>query len=152
MLSSKFFCKGRNFSVFIMGVQFQGVEVLLENYVEAFSFLKTFYFLSHKLQFLGSVVNISGISKGKGFCGVIKRYGFSSGNKTHGNSKAHNKPGSIGMCQDPGRVLPGKKMPGRKGNSASFVRNLRVILFKKNKILLLGSVPGCFKSNLFFRK
>ena len=63
----------------------------------------------------GQRVDVTGGSKGKGFAGVIKRHHFSSNRQSHGNSRAHRKPGSTGQCQDPGRTFPGKKMPGRLG-------------------------------------
>ncbi|WDI79328.1 50S ribosomal protein L3 [Candidatus Vidania fulgoroideae] len=98
-----------------------------------------------------NIVNIISYPKGKGFMGVIKKNNFSSNRKTHGNSKAHNKPGSIGMCQDPGRVFKGKKMPGRKKRCKRKIKNIRVINLDKKKrtIDLFGSVPGKKMSNLF---
>ncbi|MBY0379967.1 MAG: 50S ribosomal protein L3, partial [Burkholderiales bacterium] len=65
---------------------------------------------------VGNLVDVTGTSKGKGFSGVIKRHNFSSNRASHGNSKSHNTPGSIGQRQDPGRVFPGKKMAGHLGN------------------------------------
>ena len=65
---------------------------------------------------VGQRVDVTGITIGKGFSGVIKRHHFSSNRASHGNSKAHNKPGSIGMCQDPGRIFPGKRMSGHLGS------------------------------------
>ncbi|WDI79181.1 50S ribosomal protein L3 [Candidatus Vidania fulgoroideae] len=96
-------------------------------------------------------VNIISYPKMKGFMGVIKKNNFSSNRKTHGNSKAHNKPGSIGMCQDPGRVFKGKKMPGRKKKCKKKVKNIKIINLDKNKriIDLFGSIPGKKMSNLF---
>ena len=64
---------------------------------------------------VGQKVDVTGVSHGKGFAGVIKRHHFSSNRASHGNSVSHNKPGSISMAQDPGRVFPGKKMPGHLG-------------------------------------
>lgn len=81
-------------------------------------------------------------SKGKGFSGTIKRYNFASNYKTHGNSKAHRKPGSIGMCQDPGRVFKGKKMAGRMGGNRIIIKNIKVVFFNKYLIFLEGSFPG----------
>ncbi|MGX7576521.1 50S ribosomal protein L3 [Candidatus Vidania fulgoroideorum] len=83
-------------------------------------------------------------SKGKGFCGTIKKYGFSQNYNSHGNSKAHRKQGSIGMCQDPGRVIKGKKMPGRLGNNFSKIKNIKIFYFDKNKIFIKGSIPGFY--------
>ncbi len=88
-------------------------------------------------------VDVSGVSKGKGFQGVMKRWGFHGGKITHG-SMFHRRPGSIGMHQDPGRVLPGKKMPGRMGGKNKTVLNLKVVEIdsSKNVILVNGAVPG----------
>ncbi|MGX7582843.1 50S ribosomal protein L3 [Candidatus Vidania fulgoroideorum] len=88
-------------------------------------------------------------SKGKGFSGTIKRYGFSSNYATHGNSKAHRKQGSIGMCQDPGRVIKGKKMPGRLGGNNIKINNIKIIYFDSNKIFLKGSFPGSYNQRIF---
>ncbi|MFB6291057.1 MAG: 50S ribosomal protein L3 [Candidatus Bipolaricaulia bacterium] len=91
----------------------------------------------------GDTVDVTGNSKGKGFQGVVKRWGFSGGPKTHG-SRFHRKPGSIGMCVEPGRVLKGKKLPGRTGNETVTIRNLKVLKASpEDDILVLkGSVPG----------
>lgn len=92
----------------------------------------------------GQKLNICSFSKGKGFSGVIKRYNFSSQRATHGNSLSHNAPGSIGQCQDPGRVVKGKKMAGRMGNKKTTIKNLEIIkLDKENNLLLIkGAIPG----------
>lgn len=101
----------------------------------------------------GELVDVEGISKGRGFAGVIKRWGFSSQPKTHGQSDRERAPGSIG-AQTPGRVLKGKKMPGHYGVQRVTVKNLQVLLIdsKKNEILIKGSVPGATKSWLVIRK
>lgn len=93
---------------------------------------------------VGMKVNVKGTSIGKGFSGVIKRHGFRSGRSSHGTSKAHNKPGSTGMTQDPGRVFKGKKMAGRMGNETVTVRNLEILYVAKDKdfIFVKGAVPG----------
>ena len=75
---------------------------------------------------VGDVVNVSGTSKGRGFSGVIKRHGYSGGNKTHG-SRSHRIPGSIGCSATPGRVLKGKKLPGRMGCQRVTTKNLKVV-------------------------
>ena len=108
-----------------------------------FSLNPSAFNLSAKLE-VGMKVNIRGTSIGKGFSGVIKRHGFSSGRASHGTSKAHNKPGSTGMTQDPGRVFKGKKMAGRMGSETVTVRNLEVLYVAKDKDLILvkGAVPG----------
>lgn len=92
----------------------------------------------------GQFVDVSGASKGKGFAGVIKRWHFSSNRDSHGNSRSHRKPGSTGQCQDPGRVFPGKKMPGRLGGKQRTAQNLRVVRVdaERNLLLIGGAVPG----------
>lgn len=88
-------------------------------------------------------VNIRGISKGKGFAGVIKRHGFSGGRATHG-SMFHRAPGSIGMAAYPARVLPGMKGPGHMGSEQVTVKNLQVVEIneEENLLLIRGAVPG----------
>jgi len=83
-------------------------------------------------------------TKGKGFAGVIARHNFRSNRASHGNSLSHNKPGSISMAQDPGRVFPGKRMPGHYGHVTRTVQMLKVIRVDAARGLLLvhGSVPG----------
>lgn len=90
-----------------------------------------------------SVVTVVGTSKGKGFAGVIKRWNFSRGPETHG-SHHHREPGSIGMCAKPGRVLKGKKMPGRMGSDRVTLRNREVVISdpKENLIAVKGPIPG----------
>jgi large subunit ribosomal protein L3 len=92
---------------------------------------------------IGDKVHISGRSKGRGFQGVIKRYGFKGGRKTHG-SMFHRRPGSIGCSAWPSRVVKGKKMPGRMGNDMLTRKNLTVIDIRpdENILLVKGSVPG----------
>jgi large subunit ribosomal protein L3 len=92
---------------------------------------------------IGDEVHISGKSKGRGFQGVIKRYGFKGGNKTHG-SMFHRRPGSIGCSAWPSRVFKGKKMPGRMGNELLTKKNLTVVDVRadENIMLVKGSVPG----------
>lgn len=92
---------------------------------------------------VGDKVDVTGNTKGKGFQGVVKRWGFSGGPDTHG-SRFHRKPGSVGMCVEPGRVLKGQKMPGRTGNSRVTVQNLEVLRVDEdeNLLVLKGSVPG----------
>jgi large subunit ribosomal protein L3 len=93
---------------------------------------------------IGQKVDVSGVSLGKGFAGVIKRHNFSSNRASHGNSVSHNKPGSISMAQDPGRVFPGKKMPGHLGAAHCTVQNLEIVRIDAERQLLLirGAVPG----------
>ena len=98
----------------------------------------------------GLFVDVTGQSKGKGFAGVIRRHNFKSGRATHGNSRAHNKPGSTGQCQDPGKVFKGKKMPGHLGAKRSTVRNLKIAKVDEEKKLLFvaGGVPGAVNSEI----
>jgi len=93
---------------------------------------------------VGQKVDVQGISIGKGYAGVIKRYHFSSGRATHGNSRSHNVPGSIGMAQDPGRVFPGKRMTGHLGDVTRTAQNLEIARIDADRQLLLvkGAVPG----------
>lgn len=92
---------------------------------------------------VGQRVNVIGITKGKGFAGVIKRHGFSGGKDTHG-SMFHRAPGSIGQSSQPSRTLKGTKLPGRMGNAQSTVKNLRVVMVDAEQGILLvrGAVPG----------
>ena len=97
------------------------------------------------LHFLpGQFVDVCGISKGKGFQGVMKRWNFGGGRATHGNSLAHRIPGSTGCRQDPGRVFKNKKMPGRMGGERTTMQNLRVMKIDPLRDLLFvkGTVPG----------
>ncbi len=102
----------------------------------------------------GDLVNVSGISKGKGFAGVVKRYHFRGGPKTHGQSDRHRAPGSIGATTSPGRVLKGKKMAGHMGHERVTARNLEVVKVdvERNLLLVRGSVPGAVKGLLAIRK
>ncbi len=101
----------------------------------------------------GQLVDVTGISKGKGYAGTIKRYNFSSGRASHGNSKSHNVPGSIGMAQDPGRVFPGKRMTGHLGDVQKTVQNLQVVRVDVARQLLLvkGAVPGAQNGSVVVR-
>ena len=93
---------------------------------------------------VGQMVDVTGVSLGKGFQGVIKRHNFSSNRATHGNSRSHNSPGSIGMAQDPGRVFPGKKMAGHMGAVKRTSQSLQIVRIDEARQLLLirGAVPG----------
>jgi LSU ribosomal protein L3P len=92
----------------------------------------------------GQKVDISGVTQGKGFAGTIRRHHFKSQRATHGNSRSHNVPGSIGMAQDPGRVFPGKRMSGHLGAVTRTTQNLEVVRVDAERGLLLvkGAVPG----------
>jgi len=93
---------------------------------------------------VGQKVDVQGVTLGKGFAGVIKRHHFSSNRATHGNSVTTNTPGSTGQRQSPGRVFPGKRMPGQLGNVRRTIQNLVVVRVDADRQLLLvrGSVPG----------
>jgi len=92
---------------------------------------------------VGDVVNVSGTSKGRGFSGVIKRWGFSGGKKTHG-SRSHRIPGSIGCSATPGKIQKGKKLPGRMGFKRITIKNLKVVDIRPEAdvVLVKGAVPG----------
>ena len=98
----------------------------------------------------GQMVDVSGTSLGKGYAGVIKRHHFSSNRASHGNSRSHNVPGSIGMAQDPGRVFPGKRMTGHLGDVKRTVQNLRVarVDIERQLLLVRGAVPGSKNGNV----
>ena len=93
---------------------------------------------------VGQKVDVQGTTIGKGFAGTIKRHHFKSQRASHGNSRSHNVPGSIGMAQDPGRVFPGKRMSGHLGDDIVTTQNLDVIRIDEARQLLLirGAVPG----------
>lgn len=100
-----------------------------------------------------SKVDVTGVSKGKGFAGGIKRHNFSSQRMTHGNSLSHRAPGSIGQNQTPGRVFKGKKMAGHLGNARRSIQNLDVVRIDKDRNLLLvkGAVPGAKGGRVIIR-
>ena len=93
---------------------------------------------------VGQLVDVQGTSIGKGFTGTIKRHNFKSQRASHGNSRSHNVPGSISMAQDPGRVFPGKKMSGQRGNVTKTIQNLDIVRIDEARQLILvrGAVPG----------
>jgi len=101
----------------------------------------------------GQQVDVSGVTIGKGYAGVIKRYHFSSNRASHGNSISHNSPGSIGMAQDPGRVFPGKRMSGHLGNVSRTVQLLEIarVDAERSLIMVKGSVPGAKNSAVVVR-
>jgi len=98
----------------------------------------------------GELITVSGISKGKGFAGVVRRHSFKGGPRTHGQSDRERAPGSIGSTTTPGRVYKGKRMAGRMGNEKKTIKNLLVVAVnrEKNSILVKGSVPGTKKSKI----
>ena len=109
--------------------------------------------LSVEMFAVGQKVDVSGTTLGKGFSGVIKRHHFSSNRASHGNSKSHNVPGSIGMAQDPGRVFPGKRMAGQLGNVNRTAQLLEVARIDTARQLLLvkGAVPGAKNGTIVVR-
>lgn len=92
----------------------------------------------------GQYVDVASISKGKGFAGTVKRHNFRTQDATHGNSRSHRVPGSIGQNQTPGRVFKGKKMAGHLGNQRCTVQKLELVRIDKDRHLLLikGAIPG----------
>lgn len=93
---------------------------------------------------LGDTVKITGLSRGKGFTGVVKRHHFKGGPRTHGQSDRERAPGSIGQTTTPGRVYKGKRMAGRSGGQRATIKNLKVIEIdnENNKLVVSGLVPG----------
>ena len=102
----------------------------------------------------GDLINVVGISKGKGFAGVVKRHHFAGGPKTHGQSDRHRAPGSIGATTSPGRVFKGLRMAGHMGDRRVTERNLKVINvdLKRHLLLVRGAVPGARKGLLLIKK
>jgi large subunit ribosomal protein L3 len=92
----------------------------------------------------GQMVDVQGVTKGKGFQGTIKRWNFTMGDATHGNSLSHRSPGSIGQRQTPGRVFPGKKMAGHMGHVTQTTQGLQVVKVdaERGLIAVRGAVPG----------
>ena len=103
---------------------------------------------------VGELVDVTGTTKGKGFSGVIKRHHFRSNRASHGNSRSHNTPGSIGMAQDPGRVFPGKRMAGQLGNVTRTTQTLKIVRIDAERGLLLvkGCVPGADGGHIVVRR
>jgi large subunit ribosomal protein L3 len=102
----------------------------------------------------GDLVDVIGTSKGRGFAGVVKRYHFAGGSKTHGQSDRHRAPGSIGAGTDPGRVIKGLKMAGHMGDERVTVQKLQVVKAdpERNLLLVRGAVPGARNGLLIVRK
>jgi large subunit ribosomal protein L3 len=101
----------------------------------------------------GEFVDVTGISKGRGFAGVVKRHGFRGGPKTHGQSDRLRAPGSIGACTTPGRVFKGKRMPGRMGGERVTAQGLKVVIVdaERNLLAVRGAVPGAKNGLLLIR-
>ncbi|QBB71571.1 50S ribosomal protein L3 [Pseudolysobacter antarcticus] len=102
---------------------------------------------------IGQKVDVAGVTKGKGFQGTIKRWNFTMGDATHGNSLSHRAPGSIGQRQTPGRVFPGKKMAGHMGAENQTVQNLVVVKIdaERHLIAIRGAVPGATNGDVIIR-
>lgn len=102
---------------------------------------------------VGDGVDVTGVTKGRGFAGVVRRWGFGGGDATHGNSLAHRAPGSIGQNQTPGRVFKGKKMAGQMGNVQRTQRNLEVAAVdaERQLVMIRGSVPGPIGGEVMIR-
>lgn len=100
----------------------------------------------------GDLVNVAGISKGKGFQGVVKRHGFAGGPRTHGQSDRERAPGSIGQTTTPGRVYKGKRMAGRMGGERKTIKNLKVVALTDTGLIIGGLVPGAKSGLLEIRK
>ncbi len=100
----------------------------------------------------GDIVNATGISKGKGYAGVVKRHNFKGGPRTHGQSDRERAPGSIGQTTTPGRVYKGKRMAGRMGNETVTIKNLEVVGVSEDSILVKGLVPGGKNTMIMIKK
>lgn len=102
---------------------------------------------------VGQKVDVQGTSIGKGYAGTIKRHNFGSQRNSHGNSRSHRVPGSIGMAQDPGRVFPGKKMTGHMGDVTVTVQNLDIVRIDEARELIMvrGAVPGAKNGQVVVR-
>lgn len=102
----------------------------------------------------GDVVMVSGITKGKGFQGGVRRYGFAGGPRTHGQSDRERAPGSIGQTTTPGRVYKGKKMAGRMGGTTVTIKNLHVVALDKetNELVISGAIPGKIGALLLIKR
>ena len=130
---------GRGLWEFRLDAPEEGVEVGSEMGVDQFE--------------AGQKVDVRGVSKGKGYAGVIKRWNFSGQDNSHGNSISHRAPGSIGQCQTPGRVFKGKKMSGHMGNAKVTTQNLEIVRVDadRNLLLIKGAVPGAPGGDVYIR-
>jgi large subunit ribosomal protein L3 len=100
----------------------------------------------------GDIINVTGISKGKGYAGGVKRHHFKGGPRTHGQSDRERAPGAIGSTTTPGRVFKGKRMAGKMGHEKATVRNLKIVAVDDNFILIEGLVPGGRNTLLTLKK
>ena len=134
----------------VQAAEIMGEFALTDDQLSGFSMGQT---LPATMFAAGQKVDVTGTTIGKGFTGTIKRHHFSSQRASHGNSRSHNVPGSIGMAQDPGRVFPGKKMPGHLGDVRRTVQNLEVarVDIERNLLLLKGAVPGSRAGTVIIR-
>ena len=103
---------------------------------------------------VGTKVKVTGTTKGRGFQGVVKRHGFGGGRASHGATRIHRAPGSIGAGTNPSRVIKGKRLPGHMGDAQQTVRNLRVakIDAERNLLYIRGAVPGPINGYVFITK
>ncbi|HKJ70475.1 MAG TPA: 50S ribosomal protein L3 [Gammaproteobacteria bacterium] len=101
----------------------------------------------------GQKVDVTGLTKGRGYAGTMKRWNFGGGPASHGAHKIHRKPGSVGQMQDPGRVFKGKKMSGQMGGRQTTQQNLEVVRVdtERNLLLVKGAVPGAKESDVMVR-
>ena len=101
----------------------------------------------------GELVDVTSVSRGKGFAGAMKRHGFGGAPASHGAHRVHRKPGSVGQCATPGRVFKGKKLPGRMGNDKVTTLNLQVVKSdpEAEVVLVKGSVPGARGATVIVR-
>jgi large subunit ribosomal protein L3 len=120
-----------------------GFRYLREIRVDEVNSFKLGQEITSEIFTVGDSITVKGLSKGKGFAGVVKRWSFSGGDTTHG-CRSHKVPGSMGASAFPSRVMRGKKLPGRMGNQGIAVKNLKVVdvLKEKGLILVKGSIPG----------
>ena len=102
---------------------------------------------------VGQKVDVQGVTKGKGFQGTIKRWNFTMGDATHGNSLSHRAPGSIGQRQTPGRVFPGKKMSGHMGHEIQTTQGLEIVQIdaERGLIAIKGAIPGAPGGDVIIR-
>lgn len=137
-------------------------EFFKKNNLKSFALLKEFRTdkahqfsvgmeLKASLLNVGDIVDVQGTSKGRGFQGVMKRWHFAGGRDSHGCSVSHRVPGSIGQRAYPGRVFPGKKMPGHMGDVTITTKNLKIVAVEaeQNLVLVRGNVPGAKNARVF---
>ncbi|QJC36157.1 50S ribosomal protein L3 [Enterobacteriaceae endosymbiont of Donacia cincticornis] len=130
-------------------------SILWEYHIQEYNINKFFVGQNINIDIFKQIVkvDVTGISKGKGFSGTVKRWNFKTQDSSHGNSLSHRVPGSIGQNQTPGKVFKGKKMAGQLGNKKITIQNLHIIKldFIKNLLLIKGAVPGYTGSNVIVK-